>query len=121
MATSTSYTVYPSSSPIEMVARPHTDCAPVSSCGTAHGTFYRHWFGVQVCAGDSTNAEWLAKIALMLVLGKWPGTVILATDSTTSPVAKLPRSPPAASLVSVLFRAAITQLRARPLETWLPA
>ena len=76
----------------------------------AHGTFYRHWFGVQVCASDSTDAGWLAKTALMLVLRKWPGTVLLATEFTASLMANLTRSPPAASLLSFLFRAAITQL-----------
>ena len=89
----------------------------------AHGAFYGHWFGVEVCASDSTDAKWLAKMILMLVVGNrlWWGTVHLASDSTASMMANVTKSLPTASRLSFLFLVAIIQLHTRPSETWLPA
>ena len=58
------------------------------------GIFYRLWFGMQACSGSSTDAEWLAKIALLFALGDWAGDVLLATDSTAALMADLISPPP---------------------------
>ena len=85
------------------------------------GIFYRQWLGVQVCAGHSTDAEWLAKIALLLLLTGWQGEVLLVTDSTAALTAGLTRAPQPGSLLVLPFRAALTGTKARLQEAWLPA
>ena len=79
----------------------------------AVGAFYRMWFGVQTCAGHSTDAEWLAKIALLFALGDWPGDVLLVTDSTAALMSNLTRAPPASFALVIPFRASVVRLRAR--------
>ena len=78
----------------------------------SRGIFYRQWFGVQVCAGHSTDAEWLAKIALLLLLADWRGEVLLVTDSTAALTAGLTRAPHSESLLLIPYRAALTGSRA---------
>ena len=87
----------------------------------SRGIFYRQWFGVHVCAGHSTDAEWLAKIALLLLLADWRGEVLLVTDSTAALTAGLSRAPHSGSLLSIPYRAALTSSRAHLREAWLPA
>ena len=82
---------------------------------------YRQWFGVLVCAGHSTDAEWLAKIALLLLLADRQGDVLLVTDSTAALTAGLTRAPHPGSLLIVPYRAALAASRARLQEAWLPA
>ena len=84
------------------------------------GIFYRLWFGMHACSGSSTDAEWLAKIAVLFALGDWAGDVLLAIDSTVALMADLTRPPPSSSYLTVPFRAAIVHLRARIMEAWLP-
>ena len=85
------------------------------------GIFYRQWFGVLSSSGHSTDAEWLAKIALYYLLGGWKGVALLATDSTAALSANLTQSPRNGTLLLLPFRAALVQLRARVQEVWLPA
>ena len=85
------------------------------------GIFYRQWFGVQVCAGHSTDAEWLAKIALLPLLTGWQGEVLLVTDSTAALMAGLTRAPQPGSLLVLPLRAALTGTKAHMREAWLPA
>ena len=85
------------------------------------GIFYRLWFGVLSCAGHSTDAEWMARIALLFALGDWPGELLLATDSTAALTANLTRAPRSGTLLQLPFRSAVVQLRAQVFEAWLPA
>ena len=57
--------------------------------------------GVQACSGSSTDAEWLAKIALLFALGDWAGDVPLATDSTAALMADLTSPPPPPRLLPI--------------------
>ena len=85
------------------------------------GIFYRLWFGVQPCAAHSTDSEWLAKVVLFFLRGDWTGVALLATDSAAALTAILTRSPRNGTLLLLLFRAALVQLRAQIQEVWLPA
>ena len=89
-------------------------------CNPTVGVLYRLWFGVEARAGHSTDAERMAKIALLFALGDWPEDVLLAADSAAL-MSNLTRAPPASSALIVPFCTSLVELRARLFEVLHPA
>ena len=79
-------------------------------------------FGLRAAGSHSTDAEWLAKLAGLILLPGWRGTMHLVTDSTASLMHCLTRGPRPATVLAVLLR---VLLEASPLmafkEIWIPA
>ena len=85
------------------------------------GVFASFRFGVVPVAGNSTDAERLAKIGLLVKLGSWTGKLFVLTDSVAALSMGFTSAPKQSTMLNVLLRHVMQFLRVALYEGWLPA